>query len=153
MSEEVVRDFEVLSFNLCNQEMSFDVDFVEIVIDREEITPVPKAKEVIEGVINLRGRIIPVVNLPKILGGICNDTSTEEYKKIIITKISDVEIGFLVEQVKGVLRTSTEEIDKAFGKMDTYGKKAKGLIKKGQRLVVYLDLEEILNEIIGIEEV
>ncbi|ANQ53861.1 MULTISPECIES: chemotaxis protein CheW [Thermosipho] len=149
----VETEFEVLSFNVCNQEMSFDVDYVEIVIDKDEVTPVPKSKEVIDGVINLRGRIIPVVNLKKILGGICHNIENEEFKKIIITKIRDIEVGFLVENVKGVLRTSQEEIDKAFRDVDTYGKKAKGLIKKGERLVVYLDIEEILDEIIGVEEV
>ncbi|MDK2839108.1 MAG: purine-binding chemotaxis protein CheW [Thermosipho sp. (in: thermotogales)] len=149
----VETEFEVLSFNICSQEMSFDVDYVEIVIDKDEITPVPKSKEVIGGVINLRGRIIPVVNLRKILGGICSNMDENNFKKIIITKIRDIEMGFLVENVKGVLRTSNSEIDRAFRDVDTYGKKAKGLIKKGERLVVYLDIEEILNEIIGVEEV
>lgn len=149
----IETEFEVLSFDLCNQEMSFDVDYVEIVIDRDEITPVPKSKDVIEGVINLRGRIIPVVNLREVLGGVCLTSNNEEYKKIIITKIRDIEVGFLVENVKGVLRTSSTEIDASFKDVDTYGKKARGLIKKDERLVVYLDIEEILNEIIGVEEV
>ncbi len=141
------KEFEVLTFNALNQEMSIDVEFVEIVIDKTEITPVPLSKNIIEGVINLRGKIIPVLNLSKLLGAFKEETN----KKIIIVKVEDVEFGIIVNEVNGVLRTKDSEVDTSFGKVNTYGKKAKGLIKKGSRLIVYLDMYEILKEIIGSE--
>ncbi len=140
-------EFEVVTFNALNQEMSIDVEFVEIVIDKTEITPVPLSKNIIEGVINLRGKIIPVLNLSKLLGAFKEETN----KKIIIVKVEDVEFGIIVNEVNGVLRTKDSEVDTSFGKVNTYGKKAKGFIKKGSRLIVYLDMYEILKEIIGSE--
>ncbi|MFN3327995.1 MAG: chemotaxis protein CheW, partial [Fervidobacterium pennivorans] len=53
-------EFEVLVFKALNQEMAIGVEMVEIVIEKTEITPVPRAKKIIEGVINLRGKIVPV---------------------------------------------------------------------------------------------
>ncbi|HOJ93805.1 MAG TPA: chemotaxis protein CheW [Fervidobacterium nodosum] len=145
---EEIREFEVLVFKALNQEMAIDVEMVEIVIDKTDITPVPKARKIIEGVINLRGKIIPVISLPTLLAG--ND-SKENQKKIVIVKIEDVEFGLIVNEVVGVLRTNSSELETNLGKINTYGKKAKGLIKKGTRLIVYLNLEEILREITGSE--
>uniref|UniRef100_A0A7C5Y8V7 Chemotaxis protein CheW n=1 Tax=Fervidobacterium nodosum TaxID=2424 RepID=A0A7C5Y8V7_9BACT len=144
---EEIKEFEVLVFKALNQEMSIDVEMVEIVIDKTEITPVPRSRKIIEGVINLRGKIIPVISLTTLLAG----TETKDYKKIIITKVEDIEFGLMVDEVVGVLRTNTSELETNLGKMNTYGKKAKGLIKKGARLIVYLNLEEIVKEIIGSE--
>jgi purine-binding chemotaxis protein CheW len=149
MAEEA-KEFEVLTFISCDQEMAFDVDYVENVIDRSDITPVPKAKNVINGVINLRGKIIPVIDLAKSLGGI---QKNDDYKKIIIIQTDEVEAGFLVREVNGVLKVFPGDIDATFGEMDTYGKKAKGLIKKDKRLVVHLDVKKILEEIMVTEEV
>ncbi|AFG34617.1 chemotaxis signal transduction protein [Fervidobacterium pennivorans DSM 9078] len=140
-------EFEVLVFKALNQEMAIGVEMVEIVIEKTEITPVPRAKKIIEGVINLRGKIVPVISLPMLLA---NESNTE-YKKIIIAKVEDVEFGLMVDEVVGVMRVRSEELETNLGKMNTYGKKAKGLIKKDARLIVYLNLEEIVKEIVGSE--
>jgi len=142
-----IKEFEVLVFKALNQEMAIDVEHVEIVIEKTEITPIPKARKIIEGVINLRGKIVPVISLPTLL----SNTSGSDYKKIIITKVEDVEFGLMVDEVVGVLRTNTNEIETNLGKMNTYGKKAKGLLKNNNRLIVYLNLEEIMKEITGSE--
>lgn len=144
---EQVREFEVLVFKALNQEMAIDVEYVEMVIEKVEITPVPRARRVIEGVINLRGKIVPVISLPTLLTGL----EQKEYRKIIIVKVEDVEFGLMVDEVVGVLRTNDQELETNLGKMNTYGRKSKGLIKKGSRLIVYLNLEEMLKEIIGSE--
>ena len=142
-----IKEFEVLVFKALNQEMAIDVEHVEIDIEKTEITPIPKARKIIEGVINLRGKIVPVISLPTLL----SNTSGSDYKKIIITKVEDVEFGLMVDEVVGVLRTNTNEIETNLGKMNTYGKKAKGLLKNNNRLIVYLNLEEIMKEITGSE--
>ncbi|WP_448375946.1 chemotaxis protein CheW [Fervidobacterium sp.] len=142
-----IMEFEVLVFKALNQEMAINVEMVEIVIEQTEITPVPRARKIVEGVINLRGKIIPVISLPILLA----NESTSSYKKIIIAKVEDVEFGLMVDEVVGVLRVKSNELETNLGKMNTYGKKAKGLIKKDSRLIVYLNLEEILKEITGSE--
>ncbi len=123
--------------------MAFDVDSVEMVIERTEIRPVPKAKFFVEGVINLRGRVIPVVNLGKVLGINVEDG---ELKSIIVVKTKDVEVGFLVNRVWGVMRISESQVDH-LSVSDKFGKKFKGLIKRDGNLTVYLNIEEIIEEI------
>jgi len=134
---------EILSFLLGDQSMAFDVDSVEMVIERTEIRPVPKAKFFVEGVINLRGRVIPVVNLGKVLGINVEDG---ELKSIIVVKTKDVEVGFLVNRVWGVMRILESQVDH-LSVSDKFGKKFKGLIKRDGSLIVYLNIEEIIEEI------
>src|SRR6056297_4199465 len=62
--EEII---EILSFLIGKQEFGIEVDYVELVNERTEITPVPNSKMFIEGVMNLRGRIVPVVDLTKLM--------------------------------------------------------------------------------------
>ncbi|HBT25705.1 MAG TPA: hypothetical protein DEA58_03310 [Pseudothermotoga sp.] len=61
------NEFEVFVFSIGEQEMAFDVDYVSMVIEKPEITPVPKSKKTVLGVMNLRGRIVPVVSLNLLL--------------------------------------------------------------------------------------
>ncbi|HIP92742.1 MAG TPA: purine-binding chemotaxis protein CheW [Thermotoga sp.] len=146
--DTAVEEFEVLSFKLGEQDMAFDVENVEMVIEAPQITHVPKSKDVIEGIINLRGRIVAVANLSKILD---IDIDTDKLKSVIIMKVSDIEIGFLVERVNGVMRVTEDEYDRSVVS-EKFGKKSKGLIKKDKNnLVVYLDVNEIVSEIVSTE--
>ena len=146
--DTAVEEFEVLSFKLGEQDMAFDVENVEMVIEAPQITYVPKSKDVIEGIINLRGRIVAVANLSKILD---IDIDTDKLKSVIIMKVSDIEIGFLVERVNGVMRVTEDEYDRSVVS-EKFGKKSKGLIKKDKNnLVVYLDVNEIVSEIVSTE--
>ena len=135
---------EILSFNLCGRDFAVDVDYVEMVIEKPSITFVPKAKEFIKGVINLRGRIVTVVDLTKLLGIEMEMSNNGDFKNVMILKVEDMEVGFLVDSVKEVIRAKESDIDTQFGSVE-YERKAKGVIKKGDRLVVYLDVEEILK--------
>jgi len=144
--DTAVEEFEVLSFRLGDQDMAFDVENVEMVIETPQITRVPKSKNVIEGIINLRGKIVAVANLPKILD---LDVDVEKLKSVIIMNVGDVEIGFLVEEVNGVMRVTEDEYDRNVVS-EKFGKKSKGLIKKDENdLVVYLDVNEIVSEIVS----
>ncbi len=144
--DTAVEEFEVLSFKLGDQDMAFDVENVEMVIETPQITRVPKSKNVIEGVINLRGRIVAVANLSKILD---LDVGLERLKSVIIMNVNDIEIGFLVEEVNGVMRVTEDEYDRNVVS-EKFGKKSKGLIKKDENdLVVYLDVNEIVSEIVS----
>ncbi len=132
---------EILSFRLGNQEFGIEVDFVEMVIERSEITMIPNSKPFIEGVMNLRGRIVPVLDLTKLL----HITGSEEltFENVLVTKLEDSEVGFLVNEVKEVIRAKESEIDTA-SKSDQTDRKAKGVVQKGKRLILFLDLEEIM---------
>lgn len=137
----VTKDvFEILSFELSKRDFAVDVDFVEMVIERSNITFVPKAQHYIKGVMNLRGRIVPIIDL-SILLGIDGDT---ESTKILVLKIKDIEVGFLVDEVKEVIRISSDDIDK-LGSVEDMNQRTKGIIKSENRLIVYLDAEKIIE--------
>lgn len=140
---DVLKEFEVLSFEIDEQTLAFDVDNIEMVIEKSDITPVPKSRHFVEGVINLRGRIIPVVNLAKILGISFDE---QKMKSIIVARTKDVEVGFLVDRVLGVLRITENQLDLT-NVSDKFGKKSKGLIKTDGKLIIYLDIDKIIEEI------
>lgn len=131
---------EVLDFELSNRDFAIDVDFVEMVIERPDITYVPKAPYFIKGVMNLRGRIVPVIDLSNFL----NIENTGDQSKVLVLKVKDIEVGFLVNNVKEVIRIKKDFIDKPLNSEDV-NKKIKGIIKYNNRLIVYLDAEKIIE--------
>ncbi|HEW91409.1 MAG TPA: purine-binding chemotaxis protein CheW [Thermotogaceae bacterium] len=131
---------EVLDFELSNRDFAIDVDFVEMVIERPYITYVPKAEYFIKGVMNLRGRIVPVIDLSTLLG---IEENTEQ-NKVLVLKVKDIEVGFLVNNVREVIRITENDIDKPVGTKNV-DQKTKGIIKYDDRLIVYLDAEKIIE--------
>lgn len=134
---------DVLSFQIHNQEYAIEVEEIESVVDIEEVTPVPKSRDFINGVINLRGRIVPVVDLTKKI----NIRLPEEHNfdNILILKIDEQEIGVFVDEVKNVLSIDETNLENIQSKNDVYTGKVKGTIKVDNRLIIYLDIRSILN--------
>jgi len=138
---------EILSFVIGKQEFGIGVDYVELVNERTEITPVPNSKMFIEGVMNLRGRIVPVVDLTKLMTIEYN--GEEEFENVLILKTEGAEVGFFVNEVKEVVRTTESEIDKG-ARTEQFDNKVKGIVQKGKRLILYLDIEEVLKACEGL---
>ncbi|WP_041083245.1 chemotaxis protein CheW [Thermotoga profunda] len=141
-------EFEVFVFDVGGQEMAFDVEHVSVVIEKPDITPVPRSKKTVLGVMNLRGRIVPVINLGMLLGIDSEKTGDE---KVIVVNLEEIEVSFLVNKVKGVSRCDISEVEKLH-ELEKFGEKCKGIIKKGEELIVYLNLEKILGELIAVGE-
>ncbi|HPA93446.1 MAG TPA: chemotaxis protein CheW [Petrotogaceae bacterium] len=134
---------DVLSFEINNQEFAVEVEYVEIVYDMVEIRPVPNSKKFIEGLINLRGRIVPVVDITKIL----NVSLGQEHKfsNILILKINEEEIGIFVDEVKNVLSVDQNTLENISSKNEIYRDKSKGVIKINNRLIVFLNIAELMS--------
>jgi len=141
-------EFEVFVFSVGEQEMAFDVDHVSMVIERPEITPVPKSKSTVLGVMNLRGRIVPVINLAMSLGV---EFGKSDDEKVVVVNWEEMEVSFLVNKVKGVMRCNESEVEK-LQELAKFGEKCKGIIKKGNELIVYLNIGKILGELITVSE-
>jgi len=134
---------DVLSFEINNQEFAVEVEYVEIVYDMVEIRPVPNSKNFIEGLINLRGRIVPVVDITKIL----NVSLGQEHKfsNILILKINEEEIGIFVDEVKNVISVDQNTLENISSKNEIYRDKSKGVIKINNRLIVFLNITELMS--------
>jgi len=138
-----LSEFEVFVFGVGGQEMAFDVEHVSIVIEKTDITPVPRAKKNVLGVMNLRGRIVPVVDLASMLGLSRKDSAEG---KIVVVNYEDIETGFLVEKVRGVMRVNSEDVEKMH-KFDSFGEKSTEIIKKQEELIIHLSVGKILEEL------
>jgi len=134
---------DVLSFKIMDQEYALPVENIESVVDKTDVTPVPNSKYFVVGLINLRGRIVPIIELTKILGMEIPDE--HDYQNILILKMNEEEIGMYVDEVENVLSIDPDKLEKLQSKDSVYSDKVKGVIKIENRLIVYLDLESILE--------
>ncbi|RAO98900.1 chemotaxis protein CheW [Petrotoga sp. 9PW.55.5.1] len=134
---------DVLSFKIINQEYALPIENIESVVDMADITPVPNSEYFIVGLINLRGRIVPVIDLARILE--LNVGEEHTFENILILNINNEEVGMLVDEVENVISIDPNKLEKIQSKKDIYSEKVKGVIKIQSRLIVYLDLENILN--------
>lgn len=147
MSEHVTVSGDLLqlvSFVIESEEFGIDILKVQEIIRPVEITRVPNAPTFIEGVINLRGRIVPVVDLRKRFG--LPERERDQNTRIVVVELNDRVVGFMMDAVKEVIRVDRSVIepppDLAIG-IDTHY--IKGVAKLEDRLLILLELEEVLT--------
>ena len=140
--KDMTAPFEILGFKFGDHEYAIEIGIVEMIVEENQITPVPNSKPFIKGVMNLRGRIVPVIDLRKVLN--MEDYDDKKDANIIVTKIDDSEIGFLVDGVTEVLWVNPDEIDSGIKVEES--KYFKGVVKKGERLLVLIDVSEFIND-------
>ncbi|BBE30695.1 chemotaxis protein CheW [Tepiditoga spiralis] len=133
---------DVLSFNIGDQEFAVDVDLIEVVTEIDDITPVPKSKHFINGLINLRGKIVSVSDITKILD--IELPENHEYENILILKMNNEELGIFVDEVKNVLTVDNSNLENISNNI-TYKEKSNGIIKIDNRLIVYLNMFKVFD--------
>ncbi len=149
MSEEktglnVGDENQFVIFSLEFEEFGIEIMKVREIIRLTSITRLPRTPDFVEGVINLRGEVIPVLNLRK------RFDIEEAYRgmdaRIVIVEVEDSLIGFMVDAVSEVLRISSSHIDPPPSNMA--GLKTdyiEGVGKIGDRLLVILKIEKLLT--------
>jgi purine-binding chemotaxis protein CheW len=129
---------------LSDEEYGIDVRLVQTIIRVTEITPVPRAPGFIKGVINLRGRIIPVVDLKRKLNLGEVDTAARA-SRIAVVKVRDRLIGLLVDGASQVLRVPLTRIEAAPEEVvEIDANYIRGVAKLDERLIILMDLQKIL---------
>ncbi|RMG05334.1 MAG: purine-binding chemotaxis protein CheW [Nitrospirae bacterium] len=137
--------FQTVTFWLGSEEYGINILNVQEIIKPTEITVVPNSPTHIEGVINLRGRVIPVINLRKkfLLQGQEGTTST----KIMVVEANGKTVGLLVDRVNEVLRINPETIEPPPALTPAnHAEYISGVCKMPGRLVIVLDLEQLISE-------
>jgi purine-binding chemotaxis protein CheW len=136
---------QVVVFSLNNQMCGVDTSQVQEIIRCQDIVKVPDMPDFIDGIINLRGKVVPIVNLNMRFE--LGETKITDNTKIIVTNINDILTGFIVNDVTGILRFSEEEIENTPAIL-LNGKNPylKGVGKKDDMLISMLDLGKILTE-------
>jgi len=138
------KELQVVGFRIGRETFGLPISMVREIIRVPEITAVPNAPDYIEGVINLRGRIIPVVDLRKRFG----EKSFEPDKKnrVVVVELERRAIGLIVNSASEVLRIAPSEIEQPHnvfqeGELDYIT----GVGKLKGRLVLLLDLHRVLQ--------
>ena len=132
----------LLCFSLADKEYAVDIGSVREVRRIKQVTPVPKSLDFIEGVVSLRGRVIPIVNLRKKLS--LPSPEKTSLNRVLITESNNHMLGIAVDRVIGVLTIDESNIEPP----DEVLKKAEYLIgvgKIGKRLVLIADIEKLLS--------
>jgi len=135
---------QLVTFRLGNEEFSLDILRVQEIIRHMELTRVPRTPDFVDGVINLRGRVIPVLDLRKRFGLPSEERTNET--RIIVVDVDNKTVGLKVDAVSEVLRPPADTVEPApaivTGVESDY---IKGVGKLEGRLLILLDVEKILT--------
>lgn len=135
---------QLVVFSLYGEEFGIEITRVKEIIKPREITRLPHTPDFIEGVTNLRGEVIPVIDLKKRFG--IGSSQTTEDNRIIIAEVDGNRVGFIVDAVTEVLRIPESAIDPP--PRSVAGLKAEylqGIGKLENRLLIVLDVARILT--------
>ena len=132
---------KLLIFSVGEKDYAADITQVREVIRKRKVTPVPETAAFVEGVISLRGRVIPLINLRKKLGMKSLEVPSN---RIVVTTIQNHWMGILVDQVKDVVTFQSEEITKPDEALQGAAYLL-GVTKWQGRVVLLVDLTELLK--------
>ncbi|MDI3486321.1 MAG: purine-binding chemotaxis protein CheW [Methanolobus sp.] len=137
---------QLVVFNLGVEEFGVNIMQVQEIIRMPDITRIPRSPEYVKGVINLRGKIIVVMDLDKRFG--MNETEMTEESRIVVVDINGTIIGLVVDSVSEVIRLKGSNIEHT-PEIITQKINAdylKGVGKMDDRLLILLNLENIITE-------
>ena len=135
---------QLVIFELADEQYGLDIASVESIIKMQGITAVPQAPAFVEGVTNLRGVVLPVIDLRKRFGLANIDKSKET--RIVVVEMGDTTVGMVVDAVTEVLRISSDSIEPPSPLVTTVDSTfITGIAKVEERLIIMLDLGKVLS--------
>ncbi len=138
------RAGKYLTFGLAGEEYGLEILAVREIIGIQTVTAVPKTPDCVKGVINLRGKVVPVIDLRLKFG--MDELAHTETTAIIITQFNDAEVGIIVDHVSEVVDVAGEELEDlpSFGSsIDTSF--MLGLAKTNDTVTILLSIARILD--------
>ena len=135
---------QLVSFMIQNEEFAIDILFVQEINRMLQITKVPNAPAFVSGVVNLRGRVIPVIDLRTKLG--IEVKKDDKNTRIVVVEVKEKTVGFIVDAVKEVLRipaSITEPPPELVTGINSEFIMAVGKLE--DRLITLIDIEKILS--------
>ncbi len=138
------QTLQMINFTVGGDEYAVEIQKVREVINFREITQLPKAPSFVKGIINLRGEVIPVMDLREKFG-----LSHEGYSpltNVVIVEIGRKAVGVVVDNVRHVIRVAPSDLAPSppfIGGLS--GRYVNGVAKLGERLIVVLDMDKILT--------
>ncbi len=140
----MAETIQVVSFKLGSEEYGVDIAQVQEINRMVAVTHVPRAPQFMEGVINLRGQLIPIIDLRARFG--MPRAEHSKNTRIVVTEIGAKRVGMVVDSVSEVLRLPVDQIEDApemlTGVETEY---IRGVGKIEDRLIILLDLARIIS--------
>ncbi|MFY9804281.1 MAG: chemotaxis protein CheW [Candidatus Acidiferrales bacterium] len=140
-SEELLQ---LVSFNVAEEEYALPILKVQEIIRMQSLTRVPNSPPFVEGVINLRGKVIPVVGLRKRFG--LGAQTHGRQTRVVVAEVTGAIIGFVVDSVSEVLRISPAAIEQAPRLGNSNQEFVAGVVKLEGRLLILLDVERVMTD-------
>jgi purine-binding chemotaxis protein CheW len=137
---------QIVVFRISTEEFGVDINEVREIIKLEDVTRIPNAESYVEGVINLRGKIIVIIDLAKKLG--LAEKSASKDTRIIVIEVNSSTLGMVVDSCNEVMRLQGEQVESA---PEIIKRKIKedfieGVAVLKERLIILLDLAKILGK-------
>jgi purine-binding chemotaxis protein CheW len=138
------KELQVVGFRIGEETFGVRIGSVREIVRVPEITTVPNAQETIEGVINLRGKIIPVVDLRKRFGQV--EIIADKKNRILVVELETKLVGLIVNSASEVLKIPPSEIESP-GSVFADGESSyvTGVGKLKGRLIILLDIGKLLH--------
>jgi purine-binding chemotaxis protein CheW len=139
------KDHQVVGFRIGNETYGVRIGSVREIVRVPEITIVPNAPEAIEGVINLRGKIIPVMDLRRRFGNV--SVQPDKKNRILVVELESRLLGLIVSSASEVLKIPPSEIEPP-GTVFAEGESSyvTGVGKLKGRLIILLDIARLLRQ-------
>ncbi len=135
---------QLVGFRLDNEDYAIAITKIQEIILIKPITRIPQVPDFIEGLINLRGSVIPIVNLRKRFGLLPRELDDET--RIIVVNIHDKTVGCIVDAVTQVMRINRDQIQPPpLGVLAVNHRYLAGLAKLDDRLMIILEIEKLFE--------
>lgn len=137
--------FEYIEFRVGNGTYGISIQNVREIIQPLPVTALPHAHPVVEGIIQLRGEVLPVINLKKLMGQL-DDTITED-AKYIVAELAEKTVVMHVSAVTQIERCYANEIEAVADIYQANELPVTGVIKRERDMVLFIDFQKVLAEL------
>jgi len=135
---------QLVSFKVGNEEFGLEILKVQEIIRLRELTRVPNMPGFVDGVINLRGRVIPVIGLRRRMG--IAQGEADKRTRIMVAEVNGRVLGFVVDEVSEVLRISSDTVEPAPKLGQVEREYVQGIGKINDRLLILIDLNPLISD-------
>lgn len=134
---------QLVSFRVGEEEFGLDILRVQEIIRLQPLTRVPNLPDYIDGVFNLRGKVIPVIGLRRRLG--LEKQTADKQTRIVVVEVHNLTLGFIVDSVSEVLRIHSDTVEPTPRLGKTARDYVSGVGKLDSRLLLLIDLEQLMS--------
>jgi purine-binding chemotaxis protein CheW len=140
----IERNNEFLSFRLGEEEYGIDILKVQEIRNYEIVTSIANAPRFIKGIVNLRGTIVPVVDMRIKFG--MSDVCYDQFTVVIVLNVAGRVVGMVVDSVSDVITLSSEQVKPAPGFSSSFDTRyILGLGTVDKRMLILVDIEKLMT--------